>query len=180
LEKEPKTTPTKATELSSKTKKIRKCAKIIAMAGAGVSAAALILTLIPILLVGIVMTVVSTILLVVTKPKGQKATKTTELPPRIQRMRRYAKSGLLIAVASSILQFFGNSFRLGSENAPYAFPVLYENQPFLSVGILVGILIAFASTIARILMETASTELHTRKILGVLLGYLSCARKDQG
>jgi len=162
--------PTKATELSSKTKNIRKYAKIVAIAGAGISAAALFLTLIPILLVGIVMTVVSTILFVVTKPKGQKA---TELPPRVQKMRRYTKSGLLIAVASSILQFFGNSFRLGEPSAPYAFPVLHENQLFLSVGILAGISIAFASTIARILMEPAPAELHTRKILGALLGYLS-------
>ena len=164
-----------ATEIPSKTRKIRKYAKIATIAGAGISAASIILTLIPILLVGIVTTVVSTILFVVTKPKGQGVTKATELPPRIQKMRRYAKSGLLIAVASSILQFLGNSFRLGEPTAPYAFPVLYENQPFLSGGILVGILIAFASTIARILMEPAPTELHTRKILGTLLGYLSSA-----
>jgi len=162
--------------IPSKTKKIRKYAKITAIAGAGISAASLILTLIPILLVGIVMTAASTILLVVTKPKGQKVTKTTESPPRIQKMRRYAKYGLLIAVASSILQFSGNFFHAGyGPTSPYAFPVLHENQLFLSVGILVGILIAFASTIAQILMEYTPTELHTRKILGALLSYLSSA-----
>jgi len=113
--------------------------------------------------------------LITTTPKDQKVTKTAEPTPRIQKMRRYAKFGFLIAVASSILQFSGNSFRAGSPNAPYAFPVLHENQLFLSVGILVGILIAFASTMSRILMEPAPAELQIRKILGVVLSYVSSA-----
>lgn len=62
----------------------------------------------------------------------------------------------------------------GSEpTAPYAFPFLHENQFFLSAGILVGILIAFVSTIARILIEPTPTELGIRKILGVLQSHLS-------
>ena len=161
-----------ATEIPSKTRKIRRYARITAIVGAGISAASLILALIPVLLVCIVITVLSTMLFVVTKPKG--ATKATEFPPQIQKMRRCAKYGLLTAVASSILQFLGNSLHAGPEpTPPYAFPFLHENQILLAAGILAGILIAFASTTARILMEPAATELRIRKLPGLLLGYSS-------
>jgi membrane protein implicated in regulation of membrane protease activity len=66
-----------ATEILSKTRKIRRYARITAIAGAGISAASLVLALIPILLVGILMAVLSTMLFVVTKPKRKKVTKAT-------------------------------------------------------------------------------------------------------
>jgi len=80
--------PTNTTKMPSRPRKVRKYAKIVAISGAGISVASLPPSLIPILLMGIVITVVSTIVLIVTKPKSEKV---TELTPEIRKVRKYAK-----------------------------------------------------------------------------------------
>jgi len=142
--------PTNTTKMSSRPRKVRKYAKIVAISGAGISVASLLLSLIPILLMGIVITVVSAIVLIVTKPKSEKV---TELPPEIRKVRKYAKmtalSGGLIAIVSLFLAFL-------------------ENQSNLLVGVVAGTLIIIASATVG-LMKPAKADLYIRKILGILI-----------
>jgi len=78
-----------------------------------------------------------------------------ELPAGMKRIRRYAKItallGLVVAVASFIFGPLLGGFLSGPEpNAPYMFPVLHEYQGTLGNVALVGILIAIASALVRV------------------------------
>jgi ribosomal protein L32 len=78
-----------------------------------------------------------------------------ELPAGIKRIRRYAKTtalfGLLVALVSFIIGPLLGGFLASPEpNAPYMFPVLHEYQGTLGNVTLVGILIAVASALVRV------------------------------